>query len=119
MIEVKDYNHVAVVVRDLERCRWFYGKVLGLESIERPPFNFPGHWYRVGPATQLHLMVYEEEISVTMRHFALEVVDFQETLAHLKTNEIEIVEGPGKRADNSDYLFCRDPDGNLVEITKH
>jgi hypothetical protein len=25
----------------------------------------------------------------------------------------------GKRYDGSDFLFCKDPDGNLVEITKH
>lgn len=24
-----------------------------------------------------------------------------------------------KRVDGSDYLFCKDPDGNRVEITHH
>jgi catechol 2,3-dioxygenase-like lactoylglutathione lyase family enzyme len=119
LIRVKDYNHVGIVVRDLKKCRWFYGEILGLTTIERPPFDFPGHWYQVGPSTQLHLMVYEEEIPKTMRHIAVEVEDFDEIDAHLKANGIEIVEGPGKRFDGSDFLFCRDPDGNLVEITKH
>ena len=119
MIRVKDYNHIGIVVKNLKKCRWFYEEVLGLRTIERPPFNFAGHWYQVGNHTQLHLMVFDEEIPETMRHVALEVEDFDETLKHLEANGIEIVEGPGKRVDKSDYLFCRDPDGNLVEITRH
>lgn len=119
MIRVKDYNHVGIVVKKLKESEWFYGEVLGLRSIERPAFDFAGHWYQVGNHTQLHLMVLDEEIPESMRHVALEVEDFEETLKHLEANGIEITEGPGKRVDGSDWLFCRDPDGNLVEITKH
>ena len=119
MIRISGYSHVALVVRDLKRSRWFYGDLLGLKTIPRPPFDFPGHWYQVGPESQLHLMVYEENIPKTMRHIALEVDDFRKTIDDLRTNGIEIVEGPDKRWDGSDYLFCRDPDGNLVEITRH
>ena len=119
MIRVKEYNHVAIVVRDLEKCKWFYGEVLGLKTIQHPPFNSPLHWYQVGSNCQLHLMVYDEMIPNTMRHFALEVADFEETIEVLHKQGIEIVEGPGKRFDDSDYLFCKDPEGNLVEITHH
>ncbi len=119
MIRVKDYNHVGIVVRELEKCRRFYGEVLGLVTIDRPPFDFPGHWYQVGKSTQLHLMVYAETIPRTMRHVALEVEDFAAARQALEANGIAFVEGPGKRVDGSDYLFCRDPDGNLVEITRH
>ena len=119
MIEVKDIHHVALVVRDLEKCKHFYGGVLGLKTLERPAFNFPGHWYLVGSTRQLHLMVFDEKIPVTMRHFAIEVADFEQTMKELKSKGIEIVDGPGKRVDSSDYLFCKDPDGNLIEITRH
>jgi catechol 2,3-dioxygenase-like lactoylglutathione lyase family enzyme len=119
MIRVKEYNHIGIVVRELEKCEWFYGSVLGLETIPRPPFNFPGHWYRVGSHGQLHLMVYEESIPRTMRHIALEVADFEEAVQELRNEKIEISDGPGMRFDGSDYVFCKDPDGNLVEITRH
>ena len=33
-IHVKDYHHIALVVKDIEKCIWFYGEVLGLETIE-------------------------------------------------------------------------------------
>ena len=119
MIQVKEYNHVGIVVRDLEKGKWFYGEVLGLKTIPRPPFNFPGHWYQVGPRCQLHLMVYRETIPDTMRHIALEVVNFEATVQDLKGKGVDIIEGPDKRPDGSDYLFCKDPDGNRVEITRH
>ncbi len=119
MIRVREYNHVGIVVRNLEECMVFYGEVLGLKSISRPDFDFPGHWYQVGPSAQLHLMVKDEEIPITMRHIALEVEDFLETVQDLKSREVKIMQGPEKRPDGSDYLFCRDPDGNLVEITCH
>ena len=118
-MRVKDYHHVAVVVRDLEKCRWFYGEVLGLASLERPDFGFPGHFYQLGEKTQLHLMVLEETFHDTMKHFAIEVEDFQETLEDLAAHDIKIVDGPGKRPDGSDWLFCKDPDGNVLEIVKH
>jgi glyoxylase I family protein len=117
VIQVKEYNHIGIVVRDLEKSRWFYGEVLGLETIPNPPFKVALHWFRVGQACALHLMVYDETIPATMRHIALEVADFEEAVRELERNGIQVTEGPGKRMDGSDYLFCRDPDGNLVEIT--
>lgn len=118
MIKTKNYNHTALVVNDLEKCRWFYGRVMGLASIPRPDFGFPGHWYQVGDS-QLHLMVMDEEIPKSMRHLAFETEDFAQAMRELAENGIPIEDGPGKRVDGSDYLFCRDPDGNLVEITYH
>jgi glyoxylase I family protein len=118
-IHVKDYHHVALVVKNLDKCIWFYGSVLGLETLERPDFGFPGHWFQVGQTTQLHLMVMNETIPETMRHMAIEVEDFSATIQALKAQGIQITEGPGKRVDGSDYMFCKDPDGNLIEIVKH
>ena len=118
-MRVKDYHHVSLIVKDLEKCRWFYGEVLGLAGLERPDFGFPGLFYQVGPVTQLHLMVLDEAVRDTMAHFAIEVEDFQGALKHLEANGIKVVDGPGKRVDGSDYLFCKDPDGNLIEVVKH
>jgi catechol 2,3-dioxygenase-like lactoylglutathione lyase family enzyme len=118
-IHVKDYHHAALVVKDLDACIRFYGSVLGLETLERPAFDFPGHWFQVGENTELHLMVMEESIPDTMRHMAIEVEDFSATIKSLEAEGIQITEGPGKRVDGSDYLFCKDPDGNLIEIVKH
>lgn len=118
-IQIKDYHHTALVSKNLDKCKWFYVDVLGFELLDRPDFGFPGLWLQVGPATQLHLQVFEEVIPDTMRHLAFETIDFAETIQTLKSHGVDIIEGPGKRDDGSDFLFCKDPDGNLIEITQH
>ena len=35
-------HHVALSVTDMDRAAWFYGTVLGLQEIPRPPFDFGG-----------------------------------------------------------------------------
>jgi len=36
-VEIKALDHSALICADLERTRWFYGAVLGLEETPRPP----------------------------------------------------------------------------------
>ncbi len=116
-IRVEGYNHVAIVVRDLEVCKWFYGDILGLKGARRPALNFPGQWYQVGQNTQLHLMVFEEVIPNTMRHFALEVEDFQDAVEHIKSQGIEFELGPFEGPTCSIAVVV-DPDGNKIGIHK-
>ncbi|HJX30081.1 MAG TPA: VOC family protein [Thermoanaerobaculia bacterium] len=47
-MDVRVLHHVSLPVGDLERSRRFYREVLGLEEIARPPFPFPGAWFRLG-----------------------------------------------------------------------
>ena len=117
MIHVTEYNHVGIVIRNLEECMKFYGEVLGLRSIPRPQFNFPGHWYQVGPGAQLHLMVLEETIPMTMRHIALEVEDIDKAQEYLESKGVEVsraqpASGPSMPAE------IRDPDGLSIELVQ-
>jgi catechol 2,3-dioxygenase-like lactoylglutathione lyase family enzyme len=43
MIQVQGLKYIGTVVRNLEACKEFYGTLLGLKTIPRPPFDFPGH----------------------------------------------------------------------------
>ena len=45
-----DWHHVALTVTDMARATWFYGEVLGLKPVQRPPFDFGGAWYQLGSA---------------------------------------------------------------------
>ncbi|WP_442598359.1 VOC family protein [Neobacillus sp. D3-1R] len=122
MITYKELHHVSLTVTDLERAKEFYGRILCLEEIERPNFDFPGAWYGIGNQ-QLHLIVHpssqtirqEKSLSSREGHFALRVEDYHKALNWLKQNGIEVLEKPDSKSGFA-QLFCADPDGNLIEL---
>src|SRR5258708_30902757 len=55
-VEIRRLDHAALLVKDVERSRRFYGQVLGMEEVPRPSnFTFPGTWFRKGHA-KIHLI---------------------------------------------------------------
>ena len=55
-MEIRRLDHAALLVKDVERSRRFYGQVLGMEEVPRPSnFAFPGAWFRKGVA-EIHLI---------------------------------------------------------------
>jgi catechol 2,3-dioxygenase-like lactoylglutathione lyase family enzyme len=115
-------HHVSIVVTDLEAAKAFYGGVLGLAELPRPPFDFEGAWYAVGDR-QLHLIVHAparalrgtREIDSRDGHFALRVADYDATLAHLRSRGVAVRES---RVNATPWaqLYVTDPDGNVVEL---
>ena len=122
MIVFKNIHHISLSVTDLEQSKHFYGKILGLEEINRPNFDFPGAWYKIGDP-QLHLIVFQD--SETLRnnqkvetkdgHFAIRVHDYHQTLAYLKDKGVQVTENPNSKSGFA-QIFCTDPDNNLIEF---
>jgi catechol 2,3-dioxygenase-like lactoylglutathione lyase family enzyme len=117
---VRGVNHISFAVRDLERSRAFYEGVLGLETIERPDFGIPGHWYGAGDA-QVHLIQVPEGVDTgspppgltpLANHQAFAIGDYAEVLAELKQHGVEVME----TTPENGQLFARDPDGNMLEF---
>ena len=77
-------HHVSIPVRDLEKSVEFYRQLLMSEPVERPPFPFPGAWFRLPDGRELHLVENPQgtyrpenaEIDPRDCHFALRVNDF-------------------------------------------
>jgi lactoylglutathione lyase len=117
-MKILEWNHVAVYVSDVERSCQFYGSVLRLEQIQRPAFDFPGAWFRLGASQELHIIGGRIEAAATRQrgdHFALRVGDLEAWHQHLQHLGV-IIRGPVKRPDGATQIFIGDPDGHLVEL---
>lgn len=124
-------HHIALTVTDVERSRKFYSEILSIEEMPRPPFNFPGAWFRVGDTQELHLIVHdratfrEKPLDSRDVHFAVRVPSY--------AGALEFLRGKGYRedADLNDphcmivqphatagypQIYICDPDRHVIEI---
>lgn len=114
------FLHVSLLVSDLGKARAFYEGVLGLHlSAKRPELDFDGAWYEIG-AQQIHLLALPNPDPVQGRpahggrdrHIALAVASMEQIRQALDAVGIAYtLSKSGRQA-----LFCRDPDGNAVEL---
>ncbi len=112
-------QHVSITIARgaEEEARGFYGGLLGLREREVPPKLDPSRliWFRVGePDLELHLMLVDEP-APGGGHLCLAVDDVDALRGRLEEAGIDT-------SDATEILgrprfFCRDPFGNLVELT--
>jgi glyoxylase I family protein len=122
VIEVETLHHVSISVTDLARAKQFYGGVLGLREISRPPFDFLGSWYQLGDR-QLHLIVHPgtrtlrgtTAIESREGHFGIRVRSYRETLEHLKAQGVTYRDRP-RNLTPWPQIYVADPDGNVIEL---
>jgi catechol 2,3-dioxygenase-like lactoylglutathione lyase family enzyme len=116
-------HHVSFAIQNLDASRRFFGGVLGLQEVERPNFSFAGAWYALGDR-QLHLIVESpagrQSAAPISRsdHMALEVSDIDSVKSALRGAGIDYREG-GNRALGMEQIFCRDPDGHVLEFVRY
>lgn len=113
-------HHVSILVKDTARALAFYEGLLGLPvNPDRPDLGYPGAWLQLGEA-QIHLLELPDPDPAEGRpahggrdrHFALTVPDLERIARALEQAGIPFTRSrSGRRA-----LFCRDPDGNAVEL---
>jgi glyoxylase I family protein len=118
-MNILSLNHASFIVADTEVSLSFYRDVLGLQVLERPDMGFPGAWLQLG-SQQIHLLELQNPDPIygrpqhggRDRHIALNalaLLPIQEALN--KAGIVYTMSISGRRA-----LFCRDFDGNTVEI---
>ncbi|MCL7422417.1 MAG: VOC family protein [Methylobacter sp.] len=112
-------HHVSIIVADTSKALGFYSGLLGLKTCERPNLPFPGAWLQLGEQ-QVHLLELPNpdshenrpEHGGRDRHTAFLVNDLDAIQQLLEARDITYtLSKSGRRA-----LFCRDPDGNAVEL---
>jgi catechol 2,3-dioxygenase-like lactoylglutathione lyase family enzyme len=113
-------QHVNVTVpAELEAAaKNFYGVVLGLKQIPKPPTSRPsGAWYEIGE-TQLHLSVEDEARGqLSSGHICFAISHLAEAEQKFREAGIEMIPDPRPNL-NSPRFYVRDPGGNLLEIAQ-
>ncbi|MBF0470388.1 MAG: VOC family protein [Gammaproteobacteria bacterium] len=113
-------HHLSLIVAETATAVDFYCGLLGLElAPDRPPLGFPGAWLQLGEQ-QIHLLELPNpdprrgrpEHGGRDRHLALQVSPLDHYRQQLEARAIPYtLSRSGRQA-----LFCRDPDGNGVEL---
>jgi glyoxylase I family protein len=130
-MEITSIHHVAITVTDIERSRRFYREIVSLEEIPRPPFDFPGAWYRLGDSQHVHLIVHgpatfrNKPLDTRDVHFAVRVPSFRAAVEFLRAK------GYREDADPDDpyrmivqthpvagfpQIYICDPDRHVIEF---
>jgi len=112
--------HAGLLVSDLEAAALFYEGVLGLRREPRPDLGFDGLFYALDDGRQIHLMRLPDPYQGCVspghggrdRHLALGVDNLDEVKGKLEAAAIVYTMSRSGRA----ALFCRDPDGNAIEL---
>jgi glyoxylase I family protein len=112
-------HHASLIVANTQASLLFYSGILGMEQMERPDLGFPGAWLKLGEQ-QIHLLELSNPDPTTGRpehggrdrHVAMTVSDLEPVKQALDAASFRYtVSKSGRKA-----LFCRDPDGNAIEI---
>jgi len=117
-MKVRQLDHVALHVADVSASADFYSNVLRLPSLQRPNFDFPGAWFRLGESQELHLIGNRDQpVHSASRgnHFALLVDGLDDWETHLNDHGA-IHSGRRIRPDGAQQVFVQDPDGHWIEL---
>ena len=118
-MQIKGIHHISLIISNTERALAFYQGLLGLPLAERPELGFPGAWLTIS-TQQIHLLELPNPDPVTGRpehggrdrHLAVTVDGLDELVARLERHGVPFTRSRSGRA----AVFCRDPDGNGVEL---
>lgn len=118
------FDHLALLVHDLEASARFYTTVLGLREIPNPMGGTHIRWFELGGGPRIHMQ--QGNLGATHlekgTHFAIAVSDFAATLAHLTAHGVRYADMKGTtgaintRPDGMHAVFFQDPNGYWLEL---
>jgi catechol 2,3-dioxygenase-like lactoylglutathione lyase family enzyme len=124
VVSVSGFDHLVLVVEDVERCLAWYTGVLGVpgervEEWRRGEVFFPS--LRLSPTALIDVVPGERGAGRgNVDHFCLVVEDDPAALA--ASGRFDVVDGPDVRwgaQGDAVSLYVRDPDGNVVELRRY
>jgi catechol 2,3-dioxygenase-like lactoylglutathione lyase family enzyme len=132
-VKVNALDHLVINVSDVARSVEWYRKVLGMEvkvfdpgqgKAVRTSLMFGNQKINVRPrdADKVEWFTADHETAGSDDLCFLTAATPQEVVAHLKACEVAIEEGPVAKQGARGTLrsvYCRDPDGSLIEISSY
>ena len=132
-VKVNALDHLVINVSDVARSAEWYRKVLGMEirmfdpgngSPPRTSLIFGNQKINVRPrnADKVEWFTAEHEAAGSEDLCFLTAATPEQVVAHLKALGVAIEDGPGPRLGARGMLrsvYCRDPDGSLIEISSY
>jgi predicted enzyme related to lactoylglutathione lyase len=115
-------HHMAICVHDIDEARRFYGEILALVELDRPPEiakSFRSAWYQLG-SSELHVVenkAFEPLNSPLAPHIAVTTSDFDAMTEQIAERGGDFAFGPGPGPDGVLRAIIHDATGNTVEIT--
>jgi catechol 2,3-dioxygenase-like lactoylglutathione lyase family enzyme len=132
-VKVNALDHLVINVRDVARSAEWYRKILGMEikifdpgngSPPRTSLIFGNQKINVRPrdADKVEWFTADHEAAGSDDLCFLTAATPEQVVAHLKAHGVAIEDGPGPRLGARGMLrsvYCRDPDGSLIEISSY
>ena len=132
-VKVEALDHLVINVADVAATTEWYRRILGMEvkvfdpgggKAPRTSLQFGNQKINVRPrdADKVEWFTADHEMAGSDDLCFLTSSTPDEVVAHLKAHGVEIEEGPCKRQGARGILlsvYCRDPDGSLIEISSY
>jgi catechol 2,3-dioxygenase-like lactoylglutathione lyase family enzyme len=139
-MKVRSFSHTGITVSDFNKFVKFYWEVFGCPLVgvaDQPServkafFGVEGEapsckvgWIRVPGGAVLEIFHFEpKEAAVTipwnrvgLTHIAFNVRNLQKWYDYLQSKGVECVSRPERSPRGHSFFFCRDFDGNLIEM---
>ena len=124
-VAVDALDHLVLTVRDLEGTCAFYEAVLGMRretfGAGRIALRFGRQKINLHPDPSPHALVADRPVPGSADLCFLTTTPAAEVAAHLEACGVEVIGGPMERSGAEGPIlsvYCRDPDGNLIEIAQ-
>ncbi len=122
-IEIQSLDHLVLTVRDVDASCDFYERVLGMSRVTfgdgRLALKFGRQKINLHHYPSPRALVADTPLPGTGDLCFITETPIPEVEAHLEACGVEIISGPIERSGAEGpilSLYCRDPDGNLIEI---
>jgi catechol 2,3-dioxygenase-like lactoylglutathione lyase family enzyme len=119
-MDIGPVHHVSINVPSVAEVEPFYTEVLGMKTLERPDFGFPGSWLESESGAQVHLIEVDDDEWTPPKgqHWAFKVDDIDAMVGELRSRGVKIRDAREIPGTTARQTFFKDPAGNMIEINQ-